>query len=120
VFKNFLGEYDTVKFSNTVSKVMDIERETYLEHNTNPFYTKGVKKTYHTKGFETITLSSGYLTDEEMYWLKQLVLSGEIYLVDTDEYYKPVTILNKEFVIDEYRNLNKLVLDVEVMEQNHI
>jgi hypothetical protein len=127
-FFNQYGGYETVPFRKLSRKTEDITRKTYSQKNYEVVTKMGVtslvfsennvvnnpQPTYATNYREKLRVTTDLLTDAEYTWLRQLVVSPEVYL-EKDGYMYPVTITNTNYEERKYVNdrFTSLSLDLE-------
>jgi len=127
-FLNQYGGYETVPFRKLSRKTEDITRKTYSQKNYEVVNKMGVtslvysennvvnnpQPTYATNYREKLRVTTDLLTDAEYVWLRQLLVSPEVYL-EKDGYMYPVTITNTNYEERKYVNdrFTSLSLDLD-------
>jgi hypothetical protein len=89
---NELGGWDWFNFDKRSDKFRNIERGQFGRHLKSPGvgkvdYTMGQKgtSTYNTKSRESLTLRTGFLTQEELDWISYIYESPEVYILEVDQ-----------------------------------
>jgi hypothetical protein len=109
VFKNTLGGWDAIEFSNTTDSEFKIK--------SNSFISSYANRTYKVESSDTLTYISRWLTLDEYRWLRnELLVSPAIYI--NGDYYRMEDATFKDSQVD---NLFQIQLSVNPeYEQNSI
>ena len=109
VFQNLLGCFDTYDFIGIESKQMEVDRKQYT--------SSGTIKTHGVYAIENRTYYSGWLTNDEIGWLKELLLSKHIFRREGG--WQRINVLTNEISFDKIGELNQLVLKFQEQETKH-
>jgi hypothetical protein len=91
-WKNRYGQFDYFNFDMVSRKSFDVESKSYQPqpggwNNSVLTYTDSdsTKQNFATDAFESITVNTDWISESYNDWLKQLLVSDEIYIIeDTD------------------------------------
>lgn len=128
-FLNQFGGYETAEFRKRSRITTDITRKTYGQKNYEVnlrsgeavirYVTNNVlispRPTYASTFADKLRVSTDILTDEHYRWLRQLVVSTDVYLDKGDGLIIPVSITNTNYEERKYVNdkFTALSLDLE-------
>ena len=96
VFKNKFGVWDVLSMFKKETTTIEVESDTYIGNfvsNATYDITKHQYKTINVKGKESLTKSSGYISENENELYTQLLLSDLVYFYDSG--YVPVNVKTK-------------------------
>jgi hypothetical protein len=92
-FLNKLGGYDYWNF-NLVSKYKSNIKRTQIDRSLNPQYIKGDRgrDVIYSTAVENWTINTDFLTDNDALFIRELVESSSVFIVETDGSILPVVI----------------------------
>lgn len=129
-FLNQFGGFESRDFTKVSRKELEIERADYgrlpyqidsqgvpYYYNDNQVYNES-RSVYAVQWEERMTLNTDLLRDGEYVWLKDLILSPQIYM-DMDGFFYPVKLVTKGYEPKKYinDNLTNLTLEIEFGKQ---
>jgi hypothetical protein len=118
-FLNRYGAIESFRFNRVRKDNFTIQRKTYKQtqyqlSGSNYSYETSARSTsnYNTEIMQKITLNSNWITEEESVWLKELVTSPSIWLLD-DGVLKAINITNTDYSVKTLLNDKVFNLTIE-------
>jgi len=120
-FVNRLGAVESFRFNKVRRDKYNIMRKQF---QSSPYSLNGSsysysqssksKSNFYTESKETITLNSNWITEEESKWLKELLMSPYIWIMDNG-ILKSVNIINSDYEVKKHINdkVFNLTIDIE-------
>lgn len=129
VYLNKFGGFDSFSFKLVNTESIAIERKSY-KINPNRLGASGLdyskkdktNQNYHTKYMDKIKLVSDWISENESNYLKQLLVSNEIYLDNGDGTLTAVKgVTQKDYTIKKTKTdkLFNLTIDIEMSNDNY-
>ena len=133
---NSKGFYDYFQFNKKHEYKIDASRNTYLQSDFD--YNRGMIPAESTEGYyirnrgyttysqelqRTITLTTDWLTDKEMQYLRHLFMSPDVSYIDQDAYNQPIrwaTVVDKSFTEKTYRKNKLFQLEITLRDAYNI
>lgn len=137
-FLNRYGCWDYKLFNKKSQRSLSVQRSSFEKQYGN--YTTangswsydawdGGKQTFNTRGTESITLSTDWISEAEAEWLEQLITSPEVYILDLGVYgtvnnasVKPISIKSSNYEIKTSVNdkLFNLTIEAELSNKRRL
>jgi hypothetical protein len=118
-FLNRYGAIESFRFNRVRKDNFTIQRKTYKQtqyqlSGSSYSYETSARSTsnYNTEIMQKITLNSNWITEEESVWLKELVASPSIWLLD-DGVLKAINITNTDYSVKTLLNDKVFNLTIE-------
>ena len=118
-FLNRYGAIESFRFNRVRKDNFTIQRKTYKQtqyqlSGSNYSYETSARSisNYNTEIMQKITLNSNWITEEESVWLKELVASPSIWLLD-DGVLKAINITNTDYSVKTLLNDKVFNLTIE-------
>ena len=119
-FLNRYGAVESFRFNKVKRQKYQVKRSQFKQTpynlvGSNYSYDVSSKSTsnYHTEMDEVITLNSDWITENESLWLKELIASPYIWLMDNGVL-KAVNIVNSDYEVKKHINDKVFNLTIEV------
>lgn len=112
IFQNSLGGFDTARFIGLGEFAADYNRSYANKYNgqfTNDLGTRVSYNNYEQAGRK---INSGFISRKEMQWLRDLMLSREVFVWE-NEACVPVEIVSKKFAYPEENSTNALTVEYD-------
>ena len=119
-WKNRYGQFDYFNFDMVSRKSFDVESKSYQPqpggwNNSVLTYTDSdsTKQNFATDAFESITVNTDWISESYNDWLKQLLVSDEIYIIEDTDIRVNLKTTNLEFKTGVVDKLIQYTFDLE-------
>jgi hypothetical protein len=109
VFENQLGGLDIAHFESVKDYSIETSFASYSKLNLT---TRDIEQTvYEKNGRSKFSISTGWINNNEMAWLKELLISKNVWVLNEDNTYTGIVITEHEFNYNELNQKSRLKIE---------
>lgn len=116
LFKNLLGGWDYINFTEKNSKSITINKNNYkkpLDPTINIYSGNDLRQdtTINVKYTEEYRASTDWMTEDEYNYLNELLTSEDVFIYEQD-ILRPIMIMDSRFEFKSYQNMDLFILSI--------